>query len=233
MKSNYNENTVLQKKNVYLSVNMNIGIVVAGLIITALCTLLVITNQEQSGKCEADVLTPSKDLYKEAMTEISQERTSITTRNLLIQTLKQLGGSILGISEKDGRINYAYQGHQFYFDSTDECSYINIWDPYWYDIPLDDIDQLALMRKVINLANLNEICQLFYTIGKDENQAYVHSRRNILFVPQILDIDKYLHSELTMMFNIERHFVTELERIDKMEKAIRFYATNKMLIYEQ
>ena len=198
---------------------MNIGIIIAGLIVTALCTLLVRTNQEQSGKCEADVLTPPKDLYKEAMTKISQDNTSITTRNLLIKTLNQLGGTILGISEKDGRINYEYQGHQFYFDSTDECLYINIWDPYWYDIPLDDIDKLALMRKVLNLANINEICQLCYTIEKDDNHAYVHSKRNILLVPQILDIDKYLHSELTMMFNVERHFVTELERISTMEKT--------------
>ncbi len=73
---------------------MNLGIIIAGLIVTALCTLLVRTNTEQSGKCEADVLTPPKDLYKEAMTKISQDNTSITTRNLLIKTLNQLGGTM-------------------------------------------------------------------------------------------------------------------------------------------
>lgn len=199
---------------------MNIGIMIVGLgILTVLSILVYRTNKEQDETCEADA-QPKRDLYKEAQTEMAvNPYANEKTQSLLIDTLKEMGGTIRGINKEDLRIHYEYQGHSFLLDSMDGCLFIKVWDPCWYDIPLDDIDQLSLMRRVINLANQNESCSLFYTMDTENRVATIHSKKHIVFVSSLFRLDKYLHSVFTDFFHVERRFITELERARKMDKV--------------
>lgn len=199
---------------------MNIGIMIVGMVILAVLSIGVYkTNKEQEGTCEADV-RPKRDLYKEARDEMnSNPYANQKTRSLLIDTLQEIGGTIRGIDEESGRIHYEYQGHSFLLDSVDDCLFINVWDPCWYDIPLDDIDRLSLMRRVINLANQNESCSLFYTMDTEDGVAKIHSKKHLVFVSSLYGPDKYLQSVFADFFHVERRFVTELEKASELEKV--------------
>lgn len=133
------------------------------------------------------------------------------TRQVVIQVLEKIGG-VYQIPEGENRIRYKYQGHTFFIDAEDQFIFINVWDPYWHQIPLEDVDQLAIMRKVINQANLHEECQLFYTIDNETGRVWINSKRNIIFVEQIPQLDIYLCTIFETFFEIERHFLLELER---------------------
>ena len=139
------------------------------------------------------------------------------THALVMDTLMKMGGTIKGLDEKTGRIQYEYQGHIFLIDSSDDCLFITVWDPYWHEIPLEDIDQLATMRKVMNLANQHEVCTLFYTIDEEDGMARIHSKKNLIFVSKFIALDTYLQTIFSDFFQVERRFLTELERITKME----------------
>jgi len=199
---------------------MNIGIMIVGLCILIVLSILVYrTNKEQDGTCEADA-QPKRDLYKEAQTEmVVNPYANENTHSLLIDTLKEMGGTIREINKENLRIHYDYQGHSFLLDSMDGCRFINVWDPCWYEIPLDDIDQLSLMRRVINQANQNESCSLFYTIDTEDGVARIHSKKNVVFVSSLFGLDKYLQSVFVDFFHVERRFITELEKARKMDEV--------------
>ena len=199
---------------------MNTGIIIVGLVIVAVLSILVYgTNKEQEGTCEADAQL-KRDVYKEASDEMnSNPYANEKTRSLVIDTLQEIGSTIRGIDEETGRIHYEYQGHSFLLDSADDCLFINVWDPCWYDIPLDDIDQLSLMRRVINQANQNESCSLFYTGDTEDGVARIHSKKNVVFVSSLFGLDKYLQSVFVDFFHVERRFITELEKARKMDEV--------------
>ena len=95
----------------------------------------------------------------------------------------------------------------------DDNYYINIYDTWWYEISTySDVEEIADLRKVINLANQHTNCSLIYTISKETEQIGVHSKKNMLFISQIPELDLYLKSAFNEFFKAQRFVLTELEK---------------------
>lgn len=118
--------------------------------------------------------------------------------------------------EQRGNINYIrfiFQGEHFTIDCNDDNYFINIYDTWWYEISTySDVEEIADLRKVINLANQHTNCSLIYTISKEMEQIGVHSKKNMLFISQIPEIDLYLKSAFNEFFKAQRFVLTELEK---------------------
>lgn len=118
--------------------------------------------------------------------------------------------------EQRGNINYIrfiFQGEHFTIDCNDDNYFINIYDTWWYEISTySDVEEIADLRKVINLANQHTNCSLIYTISKETEQIGVHSKKNMLFISQIPEIDLYLKSAFNEFFKAQRFVLTELEK---------------------
>ena len=137
-----------------------------------------------------------------------------TITGLVTSTLRKIGCDY--DIEQRGNINwirFIFQGEHFTIDCNDDNYFINIYDTWWYEISTySDIEEIADLRKVINLANRQANCTLIYTINKETEQIGVHSKKNMLFISQIPERDLYLKSAFNEFFKAQRFVLTELEK---------------------
>ena len=150
-------------------------------------------------------------------TEYLDERT-ITW--LVLCTLRKIGCS--PETEEMGdltRVYFTYQGEKFAIECNDSCRFIVIYDTWWHQMSVySDVEDIANLHKVINLANQHASVTVIHTVNQEVEEIGVHSRRNILFIPQIPEIDQYLVSVLNDFFKVQRFVVTELEKCKVREE---------------
>ena len=139
------------------------------------------------------------------------------TRDLVLDTLAKIGCKYT-IEEGNNRICFNYQGENFVIDADNEYRMINVWDLWWGEQSLYDVDSLSRLKRAINLANINASTNIFYTVNNAEGIVGVHSRMNILFVPQIPNIEGFLQAMLAEFFATHRLVARELDKIKVEEE---------------
>ena len=83
----------------------------------------------------------------EASADILQEEKQAgppRTKDLCIELLKQLNCKAAVAEEDENRLCFQYQGELFVIDTSNESFFIDIWDPRWYIVPLDDLEQMSM-----------------------------------------------------------------------------------------
>ena len=137
-----------------------------------------------------------------------------TITGLVLSILRKIGCE--PEMETQGNLNYVYftyQGEKFTIECNDDCFFIIIYDTWWYSISIySDVEEIANLHKVVNLANQQVNCTLLYTINKEIEEIGVHSRQNLLFIKEIPEPDKYLMSVLSGFFKAQRFVLAELEK---------------------
>lgn len=137
-----------------------------------------------------------------------------TTTGLVLSTLRKIGCEPQ--MEQRGELSYVYftyQREKFSIECNDDCFFINIYDTWWYSISVySDVEDIAILHKVINLANQHVNCTLLYTTNNEIEEIGVHSRQNLLFVKETPDPDKYMMGVLSGFFKAQRLVLTELEK---------------------
>lgn len=137
-----------------------------------------------------------------------------TITGLVLSTLRKIGCE--PEMETHGNLNYVYftyQGEKFTIECNDDCFFIIIYDTWWYSISIySDVEQIANLHKVVNLANQYAYCTLLYTTNKEIEEIGVHSKKNIIFIKEIPELDKYLIGTLDDFFKVQRFVLTELEK---------------------
>lgn len=142
-----------------------------------------------------------------------------TNTGLVLSTLRKIGCEPQ--LEPQGEFNYVYftyQGEKYTIECNDDCFFINIYDTWWHSISIySDVEEIANLHKVVNQANQHVNCTLLYTTNKEIEEIGVHSKRTILFVKEIKEIDQYLISVLNDFFKAQRMVLTELEKLKVTE----------------
>lgn len=137
-----------------------------------------------------------------------------TITELVLSTLRKIGCDYE--IEQRGNINwirFIFQGEHFTIDCNDDNYYINIYDTWWYEISIySDIEEIADLHKVINIVNRHANCTLLYTVNEETELIGVHSKKNMLFISQIPELDLYLKSAFNEFFKAQRFVLTELEK---------------------
>ena len=137
-----------------------------------------------------------------------------TITELVLSTLRKIGCDYE--IEQRGNINwirFIFQGEHFSIDCNDDNYYINIYDTWWYEISIySDIEEIAVLHKVINIVNRQANCTLIYTVNEESELIGVHSKKNMLFISQIPELDLYLKSAFNEFFKAQRFVLTELEK---------------------
>ena len=137
-----------------------------------------------------------------------------TTTGLVTSTLRKMGcDPKTEVKGKRMWIYFTYQGENFTIKCNDESFYINIYDTWWHGISIySDVEEIANLHSVVNLANQYAYCTLLYTTNKEIEEIGVHSKKNILFIKEIPELDKYLIGTLDDFFKVQRFVLTELEK---------------------
>lgn len=137
-----------------------------------------------------------------------------TITGLVLSTLRKIGCEPQ--LEAQGEFNYVYfiyQGEKFTIECNDDCFFIIIYDTWWYSISIySDVEEIANLHKVVNLANQQVNCTLLYTINKEMEEIGIHTRQNLLFIKEIPWPDKYLMGVLSGFFKAQRLVLAELEK---------------------
>lgn len=160
------------------------------------------------------------DSQNEVVADEAEYLDERTITGLVLCTLRKIGCE--PETEELGdltRVFFTYQGERFTLECNDSCRFIVIYDTWWYEMSIySDVEEIADLHKVINLANQHANVTVIHTVNQEMEEIGVHSRRNVLFIPQIPEIDQYLLSVLNDFFKVQRYVLTELEKCKVREK---------------
>ena len=136
----------------------------------------------------------------------------LTTRDLVLQTLREMGCKYS--EEFDGTlIHFSYQGKVFFVEAHNDCPYIYLLDPWWYEMSMDgDIEDFACMQKAVNEVNSYGKATVYYSFDEEDRTISLSSRQSILFVEEIKCIDNYLAAVLDVFFRVQQKVLTEMEK---------------------
>ena len=120
------------------------------------------------------------------------------------------GDPVFVSEEEENRLDFKYQGEHFIIDATNESFFIYIWDPGWYVVPLDDLEQMSNVRKAINTINTHGGVTIFYSI-EEEGQIFVlHSKRQCILTKDIPQVKEYLKALLGDFFTAQNKLREEI-----------------------
>ncbi len=178
--------------------------------------IIVIITIVKSMKSDGD--NENKELNNKEQETMENDNVKITedgvqvkmgARDLLMWTLTKIGCQYT-IDGDD--IFFYYQGEHFYSDASNEYMCINIWDCWWLHCEMHDEERISRMKQAVNVANSRANIMTFYTTDEADSNLYVHCKKNILFIPQITNIEDYLRSMLREFFEVHRLVILEMER---------------------
>lgn len=142
-----------------------------------------------------------------------------TTRTSLMVALRELNAQFE--FDDDQNFKVTYQGEYFRIIAENDSYWIQIQDGWWYQASLDDIDNLALLHRAVNECNIRDANKIVYTYNKVEREVWLHTLRNLLWMPQIPDLTQYLQATFNSMLRSHQLFfhVMESLRREEFEKS--------------
>ena len=132
------------------------------------------------------------------------------TKDLCIELLKQLNCEVFVSEEEENRLDFKYQGEHFIIDATNESFFINIWDPGWYVVPLDDLEQMSNVRKAVNTINNYSGTTIVYYIEEEGQKFVLHSKRQCILTKDIPQVKEYLKALLGDFFTAQNKLREEI-----------------------
>ena len=154
----------------------------------------------------------------EASADILQEEKQAgppRTKDLCIELLKQLNCEVFVSEEEENRLDFKYQGEHFIIDATNESFFINIWDPGWYVVPLDDLEQMSNVRKAVNTINNYSGTTIVYYIEEEGQKFILHSKRQCILPKDLPHVKEYLRALLDDFFAVQKWLSKEIETQNK------------------
>ena len=180
--------------------------------------LLSMWNDRQENKRMKLEAEQKKILASAQVPNNSSETTQIGTRDLFLNTLTKIGCQYQLGEGDDNRIFFAYQGENFFADTTNDIMYVHLWDTHWGHVELYDIDEVSRLRKAINTSNLNTAITTVFTIDEDGNNMDVHSKSTIPFISSMPNLEDYLKVELNEFFRSHQMVGTEMRKLREQEQ---------------
>lgn len=112
----------------------------------------------------------------------------------------------------DETILFSFQGEHFILIIPKNAHIVRIWDCGWFNVPLDNIEELSCIKKAINTSNINDMCVAVYTVNKDDNTLEVHSNKFAILVPEIPEVENYFRFLLESFFIQHRNLYSEFDK---------------------
>ena len=174
-------------------------------------------KKEQKTKEAIDVPSDSceNELFKNNlnMSEVS----IIKTKELCLEVLKNLNCQVSFDEEDPDSMLFNYQGENFMINASNECRMITIWDQFWYDVNLDNLEDVSRVRKAINSVNISIAPTLVYSFVEETNKMWVHTKLTALFDTEISDKQNYFRALFSCFFDAHRWLLAEIDRLKKEE----------------
>ena len=139
-------------------------------------------------------------------------------RGLLLELLAKMGCPYEIDDEND--IRFKWQGGYFCALAENDGTFVTIFYFNWEECELYDIDTVSRMKRVINDANNSCLVTTFYSLNEAATTFHIHSKRQILLIPQIDDLEGYLQAMLALFFDTSRFIEVEVDKLKNEEERI-------------
>ena len=156
-----------------------------------------------------------EEITDENMEQMDIQLPDATTRTSLMVALHKL--NLQYDFDEDQHFVVIYQGERFRLIAENGHAWIHIQDCWWYQESLDDIDNLALLHRAVNECNIRDVNKIVYTYNKEEREIGLHVLREILWLPQIPDLDQYLQTTFDTMLRSHHFFFRMMENLRREE----------------
>ena len=177
-------------------------------IVIVACTYFFTRRKAKPTEQEPDVCT-----QPEASADIQQKEKQDEpphTKDLCIELLKQLNCEVTTSKENENRLYFEYQGEHIVIDASNDSYFIEMWDPWWLIVPLDDLEQMSNVRKAINTINSWCGTTIFYTIEEEGQKFVLHSKRQCILTKEIPHVKEYLMALLNDFFTVHNRLREEI-----------------------
>lgn len=123
-------------------------------------------------------------------------------RNLVIETLKQIGCQPEIDKKNESNVNFMYQGEHFFISIENEVL-ITFYDTWWGNIDLDNpnIDNL---KEAINLTNQGNIPKVIYSKHEESGTLGVHSMYRVFIKKEIPALPELFKAILNDFFQVQK-----------------------------
>ena len=158
------------------------------------------TEQETEGSTQPEA---SADIQQEEKQEGPPH-----TKDLCIELLKQLNCEVTTSKENENRLYFEYQGEHIVIDASNDSYFIEMWDPWWLFVPVDDLEQMSNVRKAINVTNSWGGTTVYYTI--EEQKFVLHSKRQCILPKELPNVKEYLMALLNDFFTVKKWLNEEI-----------------------
>lgn len=146
------------------------------------------------------------------------------TLNLMESILSDMGCQPK--KESDKELSVAYQGENFIINVGGP--YAQIWDPSWAQISVND-PNFENMKTAANISNFDFGPSIIWTSPNEEGLVSLHTKREILLVPQLPDKTDYVRSVFDSFFekknNMRSKFnslVNQPQQTPKLHRPVGF-----------
>ena len=156
----------------------------------------------------------------EDMEQIDAQLSGSTARTSLMVALRKINAQFE--FDEDQNFRVSYQGENFRIIAENDSFWIHIQDCWWYEASLDDIDNLALLHRAVNECNIRDLNKTVYTYNKVEKEVWLHTLRDLLWIPQIPELAQYLQSTFNSMLRSHQLFFGMMEDIRREEHSTHY-----------
>ena len=137
---------------------------------------------------------------------------------ILISSLREINADykVEKVSDEDEAIYFTFQAENFTLRVSTGCCFCHLVDPVWHTFDVTDVNELALVEKVINDLNWISPANVVYT-KSDDGKLYELNTTCNLFVDDSIPYPNYLLKVLNDFFLTKNTFYRMLAEEHGME----------------
>ena len=186
---------------------MHMETIISTIVIIA-CIYFFSRRKTKATEQETDGCTQSEDSADMQQEEKQEEPPH--TKDLCIELLKQLNCEVTVLEENENRLYFEYQGEHIVINASNDSYFIEMWDPWWCIIPMDDLEQMSNVRKAINTINNYSGTTIVYCIEEEGQKFVLHSKRQCILTKEIPHVKEYLRALLNDFFTVHNRLREEI-----------------------
>lgn len=134
----------------------------------------------------------------------------VNGRQLLESVLKRM--ELKFGYDEDNNVIFKIDGDFFRILTSDDGKFLFLQQIYWYEAPRGDIENLVLIKRAVNYLNRTTTIKYVYSYDEEQNTVNLHSMVDMLWVPEIPDLDQYLWVALRNLIESHQGFYNLMDQ---------------------
>jgi len=190
-----------------------------GIVIVGILAFLYYLIKDNGEKCSEEEEEKSRQAQGSTDADnVPQPSNEREPMQILISSLREMNADykVEKVSDEDEVIYFTFQAENFTLRVSTGCCFCHLVDPVWHTFDVTDVNELALVKKVINDLNWISPANVVHT-KSDDGKLYELNTTCNLFVDDSIPYPNYLLKVLNDFFLTKNTFYRMLAEEHGME----------------